>query len=445
MNEANGLELWGGIECTVNRVADTYFDQMERCGHYQRSGDLELLRGLGLTRLRYGLHWERFCAAGTLEIFAERLGEMQDLGMEPIAGLVHHGSGPPDTSLLDPDFGKKLAGYALALARRYPWIQSYTPVNEPHTTARFSGLYAHWYPHHRNFRSYVRALVNQLRGSVLSMRAVRTVRSDALFVHTEDGGKTWSTPELAELCEQREHRRWLGTDLLCGLVDERHPLFGFLRRHGLTEAEILWFAENPCRPDIVGLNYYVTSDRFLDHRTSRYPRFLAGGDTGREPLVDIEAVRLRRGGIAGAGAILTEAWRRYRIPVAITEAHLGGPPAEQVKWLSGIWNEARETREVGVDCRAVAAWAVFGSYDWCSLVTRNEGVYEPGVFKVRRGAPIPTALAGLVRGLAQGQVVQSEGGWWTRPDRFTFEPVSEDGEDGDGDLDEIFGSGRRCA
>lgn len=436
------LQLWGGVECTVNRVYDKYFDQMSRSGHLERPGDLALFRELGLKKLRYGLHWERFCRAGTLAVFDEKLAEMQRLGIEPIAGLVHHGSGPADTSLLDPDFGRKLASYAQQVARRYSWIGSYTPVNEPHTTARFSGLYAHWYPHHRSFRSYVRALVNQLRGSVLAMRAIRAVRSDAAFVHTEDGGKTWSTPALAELCEQREQRRWLGTDLLCGKVDERHPLFGFLWRHGLSEAEILWFAENPCPPDVIGLNYYVTSDRFLDHRTGRYPRFLAGGDTGKEPLVDIEAVRLRRGGIAGAGAMLTEAWERYGIPVAITEAHLGGQSREQVRWLSGIWREAQAAREAGVDCVAVTAWSLLGSYDWCTLVTRNRGVYEPGVFDVRRGTPVPTALAGVVRRLANGGAPIAEGGWWTKPQRFTFEPVDENEEETSGDF---AGPDRRVA
>ena len=30
------LEMWGGLECTVNRVGDTYFDQLKRNGHINR-------------------------------------------------------------------------------------------------------------------------------------------------------------------------------------------------------------------------------------------------------------------------------------------------------------------------------------------------------------------------------------------------------------------------
>ena len=425
-----GLELWGGLECTVNRVQDHWFDQLQRCGHIQRRGDFAAVRELGIRKLRYGMHWERAVASG-IEVFAPAVAEMDEVGIEPIAGLVHHGSGPAGTSLMDPMFGEKLAVYALEFARRYPHIGSYTPVNEPQTTARFAGLYGHWYPHHRSFSAYVCALVNQLRGSVLAMRAVRTVRPDAVFVHTEDGGKTWSAPALRDLCAEREHRRWLGVDLLCGRVDRQHPLFGFMRRHGLSEAEIFWFAENPCPPDVVGLNYYVTSDRYLDDRTWMYPAWLIGGDSGDELLADIEAVRVRPGGIAGAGKILTEAWERYGIRVAITEAHLGGPVEEQKRWLAGVWNEALEARRRGVDCVAVTSWALLGSYDWCTLVTRDAGIYEPGAFDVRRGVPRPTAIARLVRRLGRGEEPGVVGeGWWARPDRFTFDPApEEDSED----------------
>ncbi len=427
VSERSDLQLWGGLECTVNRVGDEWMDQMARCGHYDRLADLERIASLGLKTLRYGLHWESFCRADTLEIFAEPLALMGRLGLEPIAGLVHHGSGPADTDLLDPHFPEKLAGYALRVAQRFPHLRRYTPVNEPQTTARFSALYGHWYPHHRSFSGYARALVNQIKATVLSMRAIRSVRPDAQFISTEDGGKTWSTEPLRYLGDEREARRWLGLDLLCGRVDRAHPLFVFLTANGIPEAEILWFADNPCPPDILGLNYYLTSDRFLDHQVWNYPDWLAGGDTGDEPLVDIEAVRLRQDGIAGAEAILTEAWDRYHLPVAITECHLGGCGEEdQVRWLAEVWNAAQQARGRGVNVAAVTVWSLLGSFDWCSLVTRDHGVYEPGVFDIRSGQPVPTPLAAAVYRLAHGQPLEPAGeGWWRRNDRFTFSPVSE--------------------
>jgi dTDP-4-dehydrorhamnose reductase len=423
------LELWAGVECTVNRVHDRFFDQLQRSGYRQRfATDLVRFRDLGLRTLRTALHWEYYCQTQSWAEWDALLDHMQQLELQPIAGLVHHGSGPPSTNLLDPRFPDKLAEYALAVASRYPHILDYTPVNEPQTTARFACLYGYWYPHERGMRHYVRAMFHQVKGIVLSMRAVRSVQPDARFVHTEDGGATFSTPQLESFRVQREQRRWLGADLLCGLVTRDHPLFAFLLDNGLTEAEILWFTENPCPPSILGLNYYVTSDRFLDHRLELYP-FSGGGDTGSEPLVDAEAVRARVEGISGAGAVLREAWDRYGLPLAITEAHLGCEPLEQTRWLAEVWREAQSARASGVDVRAVTAWALLGSFDWSNLCTRDSGDYESGVFDISSGSPVPTPLARIAFQLARGLPVDraaTEPGWWHYPSRMTIPPAMEE-------------------
>lgn len=426
---SNGLELWGGVECTINRVGDTFFDQAALSGHRDRTReDMQRFERLGLRTLRTGLHWEHFAETGSWDSFDRLLGTMRELGLRPIAGLLHHGSGPPTTDLLDPDFPEKLAAYALAVAERYPWVMDYTPVNEPQTTSRFSCLYGHWYPHHRSLASYVRALYHEIKGIVLAMEAIRSVQPEARLIHTEDGGVTYSTPQLEEFRAEREMRRWLGTDLLCGRVDREHPAFGFLLRHGLTEGEVLWFAEHACPPSVLGLNYYVTSDRYLDHRLELYPANFPGGDSAVEPLVDIEAIRVRKEGIAGIGAILTAAWERYGLPVAITEAHLGGSPEDQVRWLSEVWQAAETARQEGADVRAVTVWALLGSWNWANLCTVDAGMYEPGVFDLsdRAGAPRTGVLAELVEQLARGGRLDegdaSEAGWWRLAERTTYPP-----------------------
>src|SRR3954462_7003833 len=142
------LAMWAGIECTVNRVGDRYFDQLVRSGHDVRPGDLDLLLDLGVSAVRYPVLWERH-APGALDDADwgwadQRLGRLRELGVEPIVGLVHHGSGPRHTSLPDDRSPEQLAADARAVAERYPWLRRFTPVNEPLTTARFSALYGHW-------------------------------------------------------------------------------------------------------------------------------------------------------------------------------------------------------------------------------------------------------------------------------------------------------------
>ena len=46
------IELWGGIECTVNRVGDAYHDQLSFSGHRERATDLWALGSLGLKPAR---------------------------------------------------------------------------------------------------------------------------------------------------------------------------------------------------------------------------------------------------------------------------------------------------------------------------------------------------------------------------------------------------------
>jgi dTDP-4-dehydrorhamnose reductase len=424
-------ELWAGVECTVNRVGDAYFDQLERCGHARRVEDLELIAGLGARAVRYPVLWERTAPADLKDAdwtwADERLGRLRELGLRPVVGLVHHGSGPRHTSLTDADFPEKLASYARAVAERYPWVEDYTPVNEPLTTARFSGLYGHWYPHGRDGLTFTRALLTQLRGVALAMRAVREVNPAARLVQTEDLGKTFGTARLGYQAEFENERRWLTFDLLAGHVRAGHPMWDYLLWLGVGETELAWFAENPCAPSVVGINYYVTSERFLDDRVERYPPQTHGGN-GRDRYADVEAVRVCAEGVAGPRAILREAWERYRLPLAVTEAHMGCTREEQMRWLAEVWSAACALRDEGADVRAVTAWALFGSFDWDSLVTRDAGHYEPGVFDVRSTTPRPTAAARMLRDLAgvgeHSHPVLEAPGWWRRLDRLTYTPVS---------------------
>ncbi len=431
----NPLELWGGIECTVNRVGERYQDQLACNGHRERErlSDLDRFKELGIKKLRYPVLWETTAPEGVASAdwrFAdERLAKLKELAIDPIVGLVHHGSGPKHTSLVDPAFAEGLAEFARAVAARYPWVMHYTPVNEPLTTARFSGLYGHWYPHGKDEHTFTRALLTQCRATVLAMQALRQVNPEAKLVQTEDMGKTWSTPRLQYQADFENERRWASFDLLCGRVDRHHRLWRhFIQRCGISEEELLWFVEHPCPPDVLGINHYLTSERFLDERLERYPPHTQGGN-GRDSYADVEAVRVVKEGLAGPQALLLEAWERYHLPIAVTEAHLGCTREEQMRWLVEVWQGARALQEAGVDIRAVTAWSLLGAHDWNSLLTCWGGCYEPGVFDLRGPQVRATALAALAKELAAGKKQPAHPallgpGWWRRDERLEYPPVA---------------------
>lgn len=420
------IELWGGAECTRARIGDAWRDQSDETGHTDRPGDLDLVAGLGVRRVRYPILWETAAPLhpdrSDLSWHDDRLARLERHGIGVIAGLCHHGSGPAYTALTDPQWPRLLADHAARVAQRYPQLVDYTPVNEPLTTARFSGLYGHWYPHARSEQAFLAALVHQCTATVLAMREIRRVQPAARLIQTDDLGKTFSTPALADQARYENQRRWLSFDLLAGRVDRHHPWWPTLLAHGIAQADLELLLTGEGTPDVIGINHYLTSERYLDEAMHRYPEAHWGGN-GRQRYADAEAVRLplpHRD--LGPAARLREVWQRYGRPVAVTEVHHGCSRDDQLRWLMEVWAAAHAVRAEGADIRAVTVWSLFGTVDWNSLLTRRDGSYEPGPFDVRGPAPRPTVLATAARALATDGTfdhpVLDRAGWWKRQERF---------------------------
>ena len=425
-NGSSPLEIWGGVECTIVRVGDHFRDQTKETGHHLRPSDIDLIAEMGVKTVRYPILWEAI-APDSLDEFDfswtdERLAMLRERGINVIGGLLHHGSGPHYTELLDPDFPKKLAAFATRVAERYPWIEQWTPVNEPLTTARFSALYGHWYPHTKDYSLFLRALVNQCTGTLEAMRAIRKIIPGAQLVQTEDLGKCYSTAPLRYQANFENDRRWLSLDLLCGAIDHSHKMHRLLLGAGIGAEEIEMFAGGEARPDLLGINHYLTSERFLDHRTHFYPGHDVGGN-GRDTYVDAEAVRVKRcENDTGFGPRLREAWERYGIPMAITEVHHGCHRDEQLRWFAEVWETSNQLRAEGIDLRAVTVWSMFGNVDWRFLLTQNKGLYDTGAFDARGPAPRPTIIAKAAKAYAHGETFDHPAldspGWWRRPPRL---------------------------
>ena len=417
------MELWGGHECSLNRVGSVFRDQTELSGHGVREGDLDLFASLGLAALRYPLLWERVAPDRPDRMdwrWADaRLTRLRALAIRPILGLVHHGSGPAYTDLLADDFASGLAQFASAAAARFDWVEEWTPVNEPLTTARFSALYGLWYPHARDERSFWRALLNQIDGIRLAMRAIRRVVPHGRLIQTEDLGRTWATAPLRDQAGFDNSRRWMTWDLLCGRVTRDHALWKRIGAFGL-EDRLRAIADDPCPPEVIGVNHYLTSDRFLDHRFRHYPAHTRGGNADRR-FADVEAIRVLDPPSGGLGGALRETWQRYGIPLAATEIHNGCTREEQMRWFADAWQEARRLRGEGVAVEAVTSWALLGSQGWNTLLTA-EGCYEAGAFDSSGGAPRPTALARsmALRDAALRHPVLAGAGWWRRPGRLHY-------------------------
>ncbi|MDE2572207.1 MAG: family 1 glycosylhydrolase [bacterium] len=408
------LEIWASPESTSARIdAGRRRDQLAETGHQARAGDIDLLAGLGVSHARYPVLWEKTAPRDPREAdlswAAPRLERLREHGVAPIVTLLHHGSGPDGTSLIDPLFPELFARYARTVAERFPWIERWTPINEPLTTARFSTLYGHWYPNRvGDHAAFGRAVINQARAIVRAMAEIRAVNPAAQLVLTEDL-QAFHADEAhaADGAHQRE-RSFLSAETLMGRIVPGHAMHEYLTRAcGVPAGELAWLVEHATAPDLMGWNYYTHSERVLLDRSGPH-------------YADVAAVYVRDVGISPR-PLLRDAYRRLGLPLALSEVHVDGDEEARCRWLAERWRDARALRDEGVPVLALGAWAAFGMVDWHSLLREREGYREDGVFTFAAPDRVPqrTALTALVERLVRGREPETYApGWWEGEERL---------------------------
>ena len=167
-----------GIENSYPTVGNgrVRVDEMEKCGHYEKWRlDFDCTAQLGIRFLRYGppLHRTHLGPDRYDWSFAdETFGELRARGITPIVDLCHFGVPDWIGNFQNPDFPELFAQYAGAFARRFPWVQLYTPVNEMYVCALFSARYGWWNEQLASDRAFVTALKHIVKANVLAMHAI---------------------------------------------------------------------------------------------------------------------------------------------------------------------------------------------------------------------------------------------------------------------------------
>jgi dTDP-4-dehydrorhamnose reductase len=417
--------VWAGVEPSHLTIEGRRRDQLAETGHGDRVEDIDGLIELGVSAVRYPVLWGWRGEPTNWEWAVKRLRRLASAGIQPIVGLLHHGWGPDGIDPLDPEYPKQLAAYAVEVARRFPEIRTFVPVNEPLTTARFSGLYGWWDPCARDEATFARLIVAQCQAIKEAARALRRLDGSIRILVNDDTGETYGTIEVADVVNFYNTRRWLTFDLLTGKVDPHHPMWEHLTVAPGLETALEDLADDPEYPDLLGVDHYITSDRFLDHRTAAYPAEIERSRTN-ERFVDVEVARIPGFEVDGFWRSLRQTWDRYGLPMALTEVHLGGDPDDEVAWWLEAWEQAQWAVAEGMDVEAVTSWAAFGGFDWNSLLRFRARYYRPGCFDVRSGEAVQTPLGAAVAATVAGRPVNPSGpGWWRQPDRVLPVPAPD--------------------
>jgi beta-glucosidase len=361
-----------GVENSSPTINDgrTRIDQLEACGHYdQWQKDFELVRELGVRFLRYGppLHRtyidrERFDWRFADATFAA----LRQQGITPIVDLCHFGVPDWIGNFQNPEFPALFARYASEFARRYPWVQLYTPVNEMYICALFSARYGWWNEQLASPRAFVTALKHIVKANVLAMHAILDLRADAIFIQSESSEYFHAeNPRAIKPAEILNAERFLSLDLNYGRrVDSE--VYEFLMDNGMTREEYRFFLEYHLKHQcIMGNDYYVTNEH----------RVCEDGSTSSA------------GEVFGYAEITRQYYSRYRLPIMHTETNLVEGPRgdEAVYWLWKEWANMLRVRNDGVPIVGFTWYSLTDQIDWdTALREQNNHVHPVGLYDLTR-------------------------------------------------------------
>ncbi|MGN6369794.1 MAG: family 1 glycosylhydrolase [Phycisphaerae bacterium] len=337
-------------------------DEMEKCGHYARwREDFEWVEELGIRFLRYGPPLHRvWVGEGKYEwgFVDETFGELREREIIPITDLCHFGVPGWVGNFQNPDFPKLFARYAEEFAKRYKWVQLYTPVNEMYITAQFSARFGWWNEQMKSDRAFVTALKHIARANVLAMRAILRERPDAIFIQSESSEYFHAAnPAAIARAERLNDERFLSLDLNYGRR-VNSEMYEFLMDHGMTREEYHFFLhDSPKHHCIMGNDYYVTNE----HR------------------VEADGTVRPSGEIFGYSEITRQYFKRYQLPVMHTETNLvQGPKGDEaVDWLYKEWANVLRLRNDGIPIVGFTWYSLTDQVDWDVALREEKGTVNP--------------------------------------------------------------------
>lgn len=355
-------------------------DEMEKTGHYRHwKEDLSLVSALGIDALRYGPPYYRVHQGPgrydwdfTDEVFAE----IRERGIKPIVDLCHFGVPDWLGNFQNPEFVPYFTEYAAAFAKRYPWVDLYTPINEIYITAKFSAHEGLWNERLRSDRAFVTAMRNLARANILATEAIMMVRPSAKFIQSESSEYYHPSTEIAR---HMNELRFLALDLTYG-HDVSGRMYEYLFDHGMTRKDYHFFLNRSVKPVcIMGNDYYATNEHVIKPD---------GSTTSCE--------------LFGYYVITQQYYHRYRIPVMHTETNnrdAGTGEKDARAWLDKQWSNLVRLKSDGVPILGFTWYSLVDQVDWDSALTLDAGtVNQYGLCDLeRRVRPVGEAYRDLIQ------------------------------------------------
>lgn len=355
-------------------------DEMEKTGHYTNwKKDFELVKELGIEFLRYGPpYYKTHLKPGKYDwAFAdETFKYLLELNITPIVDLCHFGVPDWIGDFQNPEWPVHFAQYAKDFAKRFAYLQFYTPVNEIFIAATFSSQFGWWNESLSSDKAFVTALKNICKANVLAMNAILEVQSQATFVQSESSEYFHAEdPHCLLQAEFLNQKRFLSLDLTYG-----YPvsviMYDYLLQNGMTKEEYQWFRNQDITGKcIMGNDYYWTN----------------------EHMVHGDGTTSASGEIFGYYVISHQYFSRYRLPVMHTETNIIEP--DSVAWLKKQWANAYRLKQDGVPLAGFTWYSLLDQVDWDTALREDNGrINSLGLYDLNRKIrPVGTTYKNLIR------------------------------------------------
>lgn len=191
------------------------------------------------------------------------------------------------------------------------------------------------------------------KGICLTQQAIAEVERDATFVHVDASdlflAKDPSDAGVVEEMQRRQELVFLALDLVMGRLDERHHLWSWLLKHGMTPSDFDWFSRHAVTPDVIGFNMY--------------PMF-SKKEVLRRPSGRVEVV-IRKCWTDELVTIAKMYGARYReFPIMVTETACSGSIARRIAWIQESSSALMAARDEGLNLMGYVFWPLFSLITW---------------------------------------------------------------------------------
>jgi beta-glucosidase len=328
------LPHWPELRARAS-LPDTYI-----CGqavdHYHRyREDFDILQSLNMNAFRFSIEWARIepregeWNQTEINHYRQYLEELHKRGIEPFVTLWHFTL--PTWFADKGGFARKqnLAFYLRfveKIATELGDLLTYvSPLNEPNTFAVMGYVLGWWPPQRRNLYTAAKVYKNLIaahKGAYAILKAHNSsVQVGSAMALTNDVRKS-------------------------GSFIARFSVFGW------SHVWNRWFLDATRNSyDFIGFNYYMTN----------YFGWYGAWVNPREPRSDLGWYMEPR----SIGSLLTTVYRRYQIPIYITENGLADAKDRYRQWwLEETIIAMRQALADGVDLRGYLHWSLLDNFEW---------------------------------------------------------------------------------